>query len=230
MKNSAKIHRGFITISLLILLSSLLFVVLLFDEDTFSLHHNIIAQRQDYVAQHFALQSRTKQLMQQNQACDHLELSAAGNVATTAISTEINNTHQQFIWCERQALFKQAPKKNINEGQFVVFIAPEFLPLFQTQLIQNLAFQPKDKQNYVFWFTPTQNEWQLAGNINGIVVAEGDLLIKGKGKISGAVISKGKISTEDNVTISYRKATVTELTQAFSRWQQVEKTWYDYLP
>ncbi|WP_439242291.1 DUF2572 family protein [Lonepinella sp. BR2474] len=228
MQKLAKKHRGFVTMSLLILLSSLLLVALWFDDEYFRLHSSMAMQRHRYVQQHSRLQQQFQQ--QQGHLCDTLALSVAGNMASVAVTSENSEEHQQFIWCQRQALFKKSPTKNLNEGQFEKFVDPSAFTLFQANAIQNLKAFPSDKSNALFWFDQANTEWELSSNINGVVIATGALHIVGKGKITGAVITQGAFSKADSVTLTYKKAVVTDIVQGFSQWQQVEKTWYDFIP
>ena len=45
--------------------------------------------------------------------------------------------------------------------------------------------------------------------VSGILLAEGDLSLTGKGRISGAVITGGSLKLEGVVTVAYGKAVVT---------------------
>lgn len=231
MKNVAKIHRGFMTLSLLILLSSLLLILLLFDDGDLSLHSGLVTQRQRYVTENKILQQQFHQ--QKSTICSTLDLKLPDNVSKATFSLGTLKNQQEmnhFLWCQRQALFKLAPTKNINERQFSQFIAQEFKPLFRERFIQNTDYFPKGRDNHLFWFESNQNHWEIKGNINGIVIAEGDLTISGKGKISGAVITQGALLAENSVSITYSKARVADLFKSYSRWQPVEKTWYDFSP
>ncbi|WP_439328453.1 DUF2572 family protein [Lonepinella sp. BR2357] len=228
MKNVAKMHCGFATISLLILLSSLLLVVLWFDDESFRLHSSIAMQRQRYVQQDRRLQQQFQQ--QQDSLCETLDLSLAGNMASIAIMAENSEEHQQFIWCQRQALFKKAPTKNLNEGQLMEFIDPAAFTLFKGKAIQSTQYFSSDNANNLFWFDQAHTEWQINSNINAVVIATGDLHIVGKGKIIGSVITQGTLSKDDAVTLTYKKTVVTDVVQRFSQWQHVEKTWYDFIP
>lgn len=58
-------------------------------------------------------------------------------------------------------------------------------------------------------------------------LAEGDLKLTGKGRISGAVITSGNL-TLDGVTLAYGKKTVVALVQQYSQWQLAEKSWSDF--
>ena len=49
-----------------------------------------------------------------------------------------------------------------------------------------------------------------------MIVAEGDLNITGKGRISGAVITRGKLPKEADIQLAYRRATVATVTQTYS--------------
>ena len=72
-----------------------------------------------------------------------------------------------------------------------------------------------------------QNQLEVKGNVSGILLAEGDLTLTGKGRISGAVITGGLLKLEENVTVAYGKAVVTKLVQEYSQWRLVDKSWSD---
>ncbi|WP_439236664.1 DUF2572 family protein [Lonepinella koalarum] len=228
MKKLPKIHRAFVTISLLILLTSVLLIILLFNDDSLRLHSSIANQRQQYVRQHIDLQKQFQQ--QQFNLCQNLDLSLVGNFTTASMTSSDSEEHQHFIWCQRQALFKKSPTKNLNEEQFDNFIDKDAFVLFQARAIQNVNYFPSDNGNNLFWFDQAQTEWNINGNLSGIVIATGNLHIAGKGKITGSVITQGAFSKDDTVTLSYKKAVVTELVQSYSRWQKGEKTWHDFIP
>ena len=81
------------------------------------------------------------------------------------------------------------------------------------------------KTPQVYWIT--QNQLEIKGNVSGILLAEGDLTLTGKGRISGAVITGGSLKLEDGVTVAYGKAVVTKLVQEYSQWRLVDKSWSD---
>lgn len=64
--------------------------------------------------------------------------------------------------------------------------------------------------------------------VNAVIVAEGDLHIRGKGKISGSVITKGKLTLDEDIKVTYSKSTVAHIVQQYSRWRLAENSWYDF--
>ncbi|MGQ0285644.1 DUF2572 family protein [Pasteurellaceae bacterium 22721_9_1] len=228
MKNIAKNHRGFVTITLLIALSSLLFLILLFNEEYLNIHRSMVEQRRYFVEQNDLLLMEFEQ--RKLAACENLALDNSHNVSIVSINDGHELGIQHFLWCKRQALFKQAPKKILNESELNHFIDMELVSLFQGRFSSGDKEIPTSQNYHVVWFNKEQNHWHLDAQINAIVIAEGDLSVTGKGKISGAIITQGNFSKQDSLTISYKKSVVTKLVQDYSRWQYVEKTWHDFIP
>ena len=67
-------------------------------------------------------------------------------------------------------------------------------------------------------------------NVNAVIVAEGDLHSRGQGKISGSVITKGRLTLDENIKVTYSKSVATQIVQQYSRWRLAEKSWYDFTP
>lgn len=220
-------QRGITTLTLLILLSSLLTVLMLLNDDILHSHSALVSQRALYVEQNFQLQQLSQ--TQKDSVCSGLSVQSD---ETTHLLRIDNNQRQDglrhFIGCQRLALFKNAPKVGRNDGLFDHFIATEYLPLFQAHFSQPPSILPKDRGDYFYWFDATQTEWELTGNIYAVVVAEGDLTIRGKGRISGAVITKGRLYKSDDVQIAYRRITVANAVRNYSRWKRAENSWNDF--
>ena len=81
------------------------------------------------------------------------------------------------------------------------------------------------KRQQVYWIT--QSQLEIKGNVSGILLAEENLTLTGKGRISGAVITGGSLKLEGDVTVAYGKAVVTKLVQEYSQWRLVDKSWSD---
>ena len=43
----------------------------------------------------------------------------------------------------------------------------------------------------LYWFSDSQAEVEINGTVSAVLIAEGDLKLTGKGRISGAVITSG---------------------------------------
>ena len=67
----------------------------------------------------------------------------------------------------------------------------------------------------------------MNGTVQGILVAEGDLTLRGKGRVSGAVITGGNLLLE-GVSVAYGKKIIEPLVQQYSKWQLAEKSWSDF--
>lgn len=220
-------YRGIMTLTLLILLSSMLFIVLLFDDDILRLHSALTSQRQHYIKQSLTLQELSQQ--GKPSVCTTVPLEISGNIYAVPFQQDgFEDDNRQYIWCERKALFKKSPTKASFVGEFDTYINRDNLNLFSNQLQPPPIPHPVDKNSHFYWFDKNQTEWQITGNIYAVVVAEGDLSISGKGKISGTVITQGQLTVEPGVTIAYRKATVQWAVQQQSQWHRAEKSWYDF--
>lgn len=224
-----KLYRGMMTLTLLILLSAMLSIVLLFDDDILRLHSALTSQRQHYVQHSLALQAQSQAA--KSSVCSTVPLEMTGTVYLASFQQEdFVDDNQHHIWCERKALFKKSPTKATFAGEFDTYLDKDKIDLFKSQLQPPPDPHPTDKNPHFYWFSDAQTEWQLTGNIYAVIVAEGDLHISGKGKISGTVITKGQLTVDPSVTISYRKATVQWAVQQQSQWHRAEKSWYDFTP
>lgn len=221
-------YRGMMTLVLLMMLSSTLLIFMLFDDDVLRLHSSLVSQRQIYVSHNMNLQRIGRR--QKTTACAKTALNSTATVARAAFGqSQFADGNRHYIWCRRQALFKQSPKKGINEGQFGEMINEESVPLFRGAF-ESPDNSVRDKSDRLYWLDKTQTEWEIEGDIYGIIIAEGKLHISGKGRIRGAVIAGGAIGTDETVSVAYRKATVTNLVRLYSQWQQAERTWHDFSP
>ncbi|OOS00970.1 hypothetical protein B0186_05165 [Canicola haemoglobinophilus] len=224
-----RVKKGIVTLTLLMLLSSVLLVLLLFDNDLLSLHSSIVAQRKHYLTQSLILQKKSqesKESICKQQSLDN-DLKSINIVFENG--QKIDRT-SQFIWCERKSLFKRQPRKSFHVMGLNEYLNMDEFEFFQNKLTLPSSPLPKDKSNYLYWFDDDMAEWELNGNINAIILAKGHLKLKGKGKISGAVITGGKLMVEPSITITYRSVTVRELVRSYSYWQVAEKSWYDFNP
>ncbi|MDO4430526.1 MAG: DUF2572 family protein [Lonepinella koalarum] len=221
-----KYHKGIMTLTLLILISSILLISMLFSDDVIGLHSAIASQRRQYLERDLTLQKVSQDNLET--ICSNVELDFKGSAVKIPIEARrLNDSITHYLWCKRYALFLQAPKVGVNQGAFTHFIDQQNLTKFAPHFQLPPPVLPKDKANYLYWFDKTQTEWQLNGNLHAVVVAEGDLYISGKGKISGAVITQGNLTKDNGITLAYRKATVTDIVQRYSRWERGEKSWYD---
>ncbi|WP_243385084.1 DUF2572 family protein [Caviibacterium pharyngocola] len=222
-------YRGMITLTLLLLLSSFVLLSLLFFDDVLRLHLGITAQRKSYLAHNLPLQRISYE--QKKTICQTLGLDNDNKSERMIFENgEENDRTSDFLWCKRIFLLKSTPKKALYEGEFDLYIDERALPALRAKLEFPASNAATDRNDHFYWFDAEQSEWEINGNINAVVVAQGDLTLSGKGKISGAVITKGVLKKADAVQLVYRKATVSEMWRAFSYWQLAEKSWYDFNP
>lgn len=226
---SVKIKKGIVTFTALILLSGLLTVILLFDDSTLSFFRAQQMQRKHYVESALSLQKMTFSQKQQKTACLNLPLDNADKVKQISVTLEntAEDAIQYSLWCQRIAIFKKSPTKGDNQGSLTNFIQMENLAEFRP----SFSTPPKpllpNKSPQLYWFNNTQTEWEVNGTIQGILLAEGDLKLSGKGRISGAVITGGNLTLE-GVTVAYGRKVIEPLVQQYSKWQLAEKSWSDF--
>ena len=215
--------KGMVTLTALILLSGFLALILLFDEQIFAFFRSQMSQRKYYVEQGLALQKISQQ---QTHICQNLPLNGAEKVKQ--VFFESNGAEDKVtysVWCKRAELFKKSPTKGINENMLRDFISSEKQADFQPHFMKVDTTLTAQKTPQVYWIT--QNQLEIKGNVSGILLAEGDLTLTGKGRISGAVITGGSLKLEEGATVAYGKAVVTKLVQEYSQWRLVDKSWSD---
>lgn len=215
--------KGIVTLTALILLSGLLALILLFDEQIFAFFRAQMSQRKYYVEQSLALQKISQQ---QTHICQNLPLNGVEKVKQ--VFFDFNGAEDKVVysvWCKRAELFKKSPTKGINENMLRDFISSEKQADFQPHFVKVDTTLTAQKTPQVYWIT--QNQLEIKGNVSGILLAEGDLTLTGKGRISGAVITGGSLKLEESVTVAYGKAVVTKLVQEYSQWRLVDKSWSD---
>ncbi|OOF43494.1 hypothetical protein BKK50_04705 [Rodentibacter rarus] len=219
-------RKGAVTLTILIFLSGLLTVMLLFDDSTLSFFRAQQMQRKNYVERTLALQKIMSQ--EQQNACLSLPLDNSDHVRQVSINMEdAEDAIQYSIWCQRTTIFKKSPTKGDNQGLLVNFIHLENLDEFRPHFSMPPYPLITNKTPQLYWFQGRQTEWEVNGTVQGILVAEGDLTLRGKGRVSGAVMTGGKLVLE-GVTVTYSKKIIESLVQQYSKWQLAEKSWSDF--
>lgn len=223
---SIKAQKGIVTLTILMLLSGLLTVILLFDDSTLSFFRAQQMQRKNYVERTLTLQKMT--FAQKEHACLDLPLEDSENVRQVAIRLEGEDDAIQYsLWCQRVAIFKKSPTKGENVGLLDSFIRMENLAEFRPHLGTPPTPLTPGSTPQLYWFDTTQTEWAVEGLVQGILIAEGDLKLIGKGRITGAVITGGNLILE-GVTVAYGRRVIAPLVQQYSKWQLAEKSWSDF--
>lgn len=218
-------QKGIITLTILIFISGLLTAFLLLDDNHLSFFRVQQNQRKHYVERTLQLQKMTATKKQT--ACLDLPLN---NESVKQISIALEGAAdaiQYFLWCERMSLFKKSPKKGDNQGALKDFVTGEKLAYFRPHFSSPPRILNANKMPKLYWFSDSQAEVEINGTVSAVLIAEGDLKLTGKGRISGAVITSGNL-TLDGVTLAYGKKTVVALVQQYSQWQLAEKSWSDF--
>ncbi|EDJ91738.1 DUF2572 family protein [Haemophilus influenzae] len=219
-------QKGIITLTILIFISGLLTAFLLLDDNHLSFFRAQQNQRKHYVERTLQLQKMTEEKKQT--ACIDLPLNNNERVKQISIALEgAADAIQYFLWCERMSLFKKSPKKGDNQGALKDFVTDEKLAYFRPHFSSPPRILNANKMPKLYWFSDSQTEVEINGTVSAVLIAEGDLKLTGKGRISGAVITSGNL-TLDGVTLAYGKKTVVALVQQYSQWQLAEKSWSDF--
>ncbi|TYA27888.1 DUF2572 family protein [Aggregatibacter actinomycetemcomitans] len=224
-----RLHRGMMTMSLLLLLSAFLLLTMLFNDDLLCLYSAIAGQRNLYVEQQVKLLSLSQST--QRERCEQVPIDENGDVFLVQFSLEgtpFPDGIRHHIWCQRDKLFQKSPVRNLHEGLLAQFIAESGLMIFREQLSGPPKNSVRKQPPSLYWFNADETEWTLDKNVNAVIVAEGDLHIRGKGKISGSVITKGKLTLDEDIKVTYSKSTVAHIVQHYSRWRLAENSWYDF--
>lgn len=222
-----KPQKGMVTLTILILISGLLTVILLFDDSTLSFFRAQQMQRKNYVEHTLTLQKMTFAKKEEN-VCLDLPLDNSESVRQVAIRLEGEDDAIQYsLWCQRVAIFKKSPTKGENVGLLDSFIRMENLAEFRPHLGTPPTPLTPSATPQLYWFDTTQTEWTVEGTVQGILIAEGDLKLTGKGRITGAVITGGNLILE-GVTVAYGRRVIAPLVQKYSKWQLAEKSWSDF--
>lgn len=220
------IQKGIITLTILIFISGLLTAILLLDDTHLSFFRAQQNQRKLYVERTLQLQKMTAAKKQT--AC--LDLSLNNNESVKQISITLDSATdsiQYFLWCERISLFKKSPKQGDNQGALKDFVSDEKFAYFRPHFSSPPRILNANKTPKLYWFSDSQAEVEINGTVSAVLIAEGDLKLTGKGRISGTVITNGNLIL-DGVTLAYGKKTVVALVQQYSQWQLAEKSWSDF--
>ncbi|NXZ84996.1 DUF2572 family protein [Haemophilus influenzae] len=219
-------QKGIITLTILIFISGLLTAILLLDDSHLSFFRAQQNQRKLYVERTLQLQKMTAAKKQT--ACLDLPLNNDESVKQISITLDgATDSIQYFLWCERMSLFKKSPKQGDNQGALKDFVSSEKLAYFRPHFSSPPKILNTNKTPKLYWFSDSQAEVEINGTVSAVLIAEGDLKLTGKGRISGAVITNGNL-TLDGVTLAYGKKTVVDLVQQYSQWQLAEKSWSDF--
>lgn len=163
----------------------------------------------------------------------------------------------QGRYCLRQGLFKQDPKKSLLEQEWDKYIDEAMLNAFSLPVTPiPLLIKQTDKAR-LYYFNQKQAEIEIQGNVYGILLVKGELLLRGEGTFRGVIITKGKVlhlqhkkrgdRVEDDslcekdpitqkpkgkhclryIDIRYDKA-IAPLKEQYVKWHLMENSWHDF--
>ena len=105
--------KGIVTLTALILLSGLLALILLFDEQIFAFFRSQMSQRKYYVEQSLPLQKISQQ--QKTYICQNVPLNGAEKVKQVFFeSSGAEDKVAYSVWCKRAELFKKSPTRGLS--------------------------------------------------------------------------------------------------------------------
>lgn len=224
-------RHGFVTLSLLVLIASSLFIALLFNDDLLRMHSAISSERMRYAQQSLALQELSRQ--QQDSICTSEPAdSKQPIVEISSVDEQAVDSLKHYFWCKQVRLFKTNKlSKNLYEGQLTKLVDLEelaklYLPVAPPTLTSSAT--PR-----LYWVPASQTEIELVGEIEGILLVEKDVLIRATGKknkFKGVVISNGTVTVEGKGSLAYSRAVWETLFKQYSYWQRAEQSWYDFKP
>lgn len=217
------VQKGAALLGVLMLLTSTLFLLLLYDDQGIGFYRQLVFQHQQQQKQHLYLQQQAQE--KSKNACISLDpFLPTDSHLLIFKAADTPQSIRQYRWCVREKLFKQIPRKNALIGQFSDYIDQQKFSLFAPH------FDRLDPQGTLYWFSQSQAHWQIQQDVYGVIIAQGDLTITGQGRIRGAIITQGELHLDPQISLTYHKNTVAYLTQKFSRWQMAEQSWYDFTP
>lgn len=216
-----RLHKGIMTVTVLLLLSSVLLLTMLLNTDILYFYSSLSSQKLQYVK--MSLDAQQKSLKEQVNACQRLPLSSSDHL----VKLPIHSTYPEFshyIWCRHIHLFKNMPNKPNHSREFDQIIDSKMSNFFRAKI--NLNNQ--DMPYHFYWFEKSEQVWELSKDINGVIIAAGNLSIRGKGNINGTVITAGRLELDSNIKLNYQEEAVKYWYDNLSYWQKEENSWYDF--
>ncbi|MDO4626477.1 MAG: DUF2572 family protein [Pasteurellaceae bacterium] len=219
-----KLNKGIITISFLLIISSTLFMLMLFNQDLLRFHQGITAQRKRYVESTLKLQDLSRERL--ITGCIQNTRGENKPYLISEIALDIDSSLKQFFFCH--PLFKKAPNKAYAEGKLDTFVNIDLIKYFENSFFHQVNQLETDNTPHFYWFNHSQTDCYLDGKSQALIIAEGDLMIHGQGEVRGAVVTGGRLTLGDGVKLIYSKKVATELTGRMQRWKTADKSWHDF--
>ncbi|OOS07588.1 hypothetical protein B0188_00485 [[Haemophilus] felis] len=216
-----RLHKGIMTVTVLLLLSSVLLLTMLLNADILYFYSSLSSQRLQYVK--MSLDAQQKSLKEHANACQRLSLSSGEHLVKFPIRSNYSE-FSHYIWCRHIHLFKKMPNKPSYTGEFNQIIDSKMSNFFRAKI--NLNNQ--DTPYYFYWFEQSEQVWELSKDINGVIIATGNLSIRGKGNINGTIITAGRLELDNNIKLNYQEDAVKYWYDNLSYWQEEENSWYDF--
>ncbi|MFC0322655.1 DUF2572 family protein [Gallibacterium melopsittaci] len=213
-------QRGYINLLAILVLSSLSLLLLWLMQDSQLSYQRNLSLRKHYL---MAQGELFKQYQQNRSSLCQPEMGSRA-FSEILVSRNVYVPLQHSLDCVKESLFlnpltaaQNAPRSRYLNPDYA-FVAHQAY----AEPVYNTANQP------LLWLIDQDTEWQLNGNLYGVVISNAKLTVQGKGQIIGAVISDQPITIASTIKIRFNQAVIQKIEQQFSRWQIAEGGWHDF--
>lgn len=134
---------------------------------------------------------------------------------------------KQQIWCKAQTLFNDRPKKKMEKTQWHIvneLLLNHYLTTKQLIPTATSSDRPlilKKKVDPFYVLNQQNNVIEIHGKVKTVIVSTGNVQIKGKGILRGALVAKGavEIAPQAKIDFRYNKGIVDKAMKMYARWQ-----------
>lgn len=218
------LKNGIAALWSLLWLSSILSLFLLFDGELLALHRANIGERLRYLQQREALLQQSL-IADVDRHCQQAAIAQSAVVTFRLSFTDGKTSSQQQHWlCRKTALFTQLPQQALQSkvADFVTDPA-------QWQLLQLPLVAADYQQSAVLWL-PNNAEWTMENDFYGVVLAQGELRLRGEGKIIGALIHDRGVDVGEHNTVVFAPQVRDRAAERYQHWQYQAGSWHDFNP
>ncbi|MBE2896300.1 DUF2572 family protein [Pasteurellaceae bacterium HPA106] len=213
-----KARKGAVALSIIAVMGALLSAVFLFQALQLSQQRAQLAQQQGYFALDYQLHARGKW---QSQHCG-----------------EARHAHKPHFVLSHQAQNTYASISHRQVCRFLPYVAPEELHSAHLTTLERLIPE-RDwavlaaqfwgrapvSQPAIWWLKAGQH-WQLDETVSGVVFAQKNSVIEGRGQVHGVVISQGHITLA--VEVMFDRDIALESLHRHGFWQIEPRSWHDF--
>ena len=217
--------RGIVSLSVLIILAAWLTLALLFAEDNLAYLRQQSALRSDYMDSFWELQHKSADtksdpclgIGSENELTQRIEI--VGNA-------RYSDAPLHYIWCERKALFKKPITKKGHIGELKQFVTVTQLLAEPAAFVNAPLYLEPTATPQIYWFPRNKGYTRLNGEVYGIILAEQDFELSGKGTFRGSIITGGALQVNAQAAYAYHAKTVKAL--SYGAWHRLAQSWIDY--